>query len=142
MEDKTVSIAYFMTKDIDLMSTDSMGRTPLHWSAISISVLPVSTHLILTTQSGKNFCVNHQDKQGNTPLHLAVSHYNLSKSTIPIRILLRKKADMKIKNNDGKTPRDLAKDLAKFHKDSSEKVISILNEFDTNRVHLELTKAR
>ena len=45
-----------------------------------------------------------RDKWGNTPLHWAAEHT----TTSTIQTLIDANADAKVKNEEGKTPRDLA----------------------------------
>ena len=53
--------------------------------------------------------INEQDKSGNTPLHYAVLREARHATDDMCKILLAKGADTSIKNNEGKTAKDLAK---------------------------------
>lgn len=59
----------------------------------------------------KNLDINVKDKDGNTPLHIAVDNSGTYGSIIPD--LIKKGGDMGIKNNNGQTPMDLANDDVK-----------------------------
>lgn len=81
---------------------DDSGNTPLH--NVIIKAEPFSTvHLInIHLKNGAN--INAKNKDGNTPLHLALI---LSNEYI-IEQLLIKGADITIKNNKGQTAIELA----------------------------------
>jgi ankyrin repeat protein len=59
----------------------------------------------------KNLDINVKDKEGNTPLHIAVDNSGTYGSIIPD--LIKKGGDIRIKNNNGQTPMDLANDDVK-----------------------------
>ena len=66
------SLVYFKEKyQLDIHSIDGMGSTPLHWACYTGSENSV---LFLLTWSNK---VNVQDREGLTPLHLAVMSGNI-----------------------------------------------------------------
>ncbi len=106
----------------DLNAQDTNGNTPLHWqirgiytgdgggSSLSTDALGegarggrmdgVAEALL---QSGAN--PNIQNKNGNTPLHVAVIHQDITAA----EALLKADADKNSKNNAGQSPLDLAK---------------------------------
>jgi ankyrin repeat protein len=55
--------------------------------------------------------LNKQDKEGYTPLHLAVKSVEVLESCRPVRALLIKGANPKIKDKKGKTPLDYVNDI-------------------------------
>ena len=67
---------------------------------------------------------NAQDEDGNTPLHIAVSHVQ---ADIRMDVIwnLFLKTDDTIRNNDGKTAYDLAKENPNF---TDEEVLKIMKE--------------
>ena len=90
---------------IDLNSVDERGSTPLHWASYSSSETALAYLL--------SYCdnVNIQDSEGYTPLHLAVKNVENLEMTRVVRALLIKGAKTDIKNNEGKNPIDLIKDI-------------------------------
>ena len=55
--------------------------------------------------------LNKQDKEGYTPLHLDVKSVEILEYCRPVRALLIKGADPKIKDKKGKTPIDYVNDI-------------------------------
>ncbi|XP_028411758.1 osteoclast-stimulating factor 1-like [Dendronephthya gigantea] len=85
---------------VSVNGLDKAGCTPLHWAAQGGHAECVS---ILLQQS--RIQINVQNKLGDTPLHSASwkGHPEI------VKMLLDKGGDTKIKNNDKRTPYDLAK---------------------------------
>lgn len=81
----------------DLSVINHKGQTPLH---ISLQ-LPSFWLTSIFTMAGVN--INQKDNDGNTALHFIS---NISEA----EILIAHRADPRIKNNDGKTPIDIASD--------------------------------
>jgi len=99
--DQPVSLAYFREKGLSIIERDEKGSTPLHWAAF------------LGMENSTNFLtswrcpVNETDlESGFTSLHLAV----LSGNAKVVRRILTKGADKNIKDKDGRTPLDIAKE--------------------------------
>lgn len=88
---------------------NKQGETPLH-STIS---RPQKTHKIIEILIANGANVNAKNRDGKTPLHLAVAptHWNLNDTAtkpILIDILIAKGADVNAKDNEGNTPLNLA----------------------------------
>ncbi|KAI4332976.1 hypothetical protein L6164_017837 [Bauhinia variegata] len=60
---------------------------------------------LLSNQNAKNLIVNEQDKNGNTPLHLASGEFYLG---VLFSLTQDKRIDMSIRNNEGLTATDVA----------------------------------
>jgi len=97
--DQPISLAYFLRKGFDIQELDNKGSTPLHWAAF----LGMENATIYLTSWGSD--PNLKDvESGFTPLHLAV----VSGNGRVVRRLLIKGANRHIKDNEDKTPKDLA----------------------------------
>ena len=66
--DQPISLFFFRTKGMDLVSKDNRGSTPLHWACFQNSEIA----LIYLLGWLKQNTLNMQDIDGYTPLHLAV----------------------------------------------------------------------
>jgi hypothetical protein len=88
---------------------DNQGRSFLHAAAIKGRSTIIS---YATKNKMLEHLLNKQDREGNTPLHLAVvakEHKVISK------LLASKKVHSHIMNNNGKTPADLIEDSTGFY---------------------------
>ena len=81
---------------INLDDVDDLDSTPLHWAAY-MNCENVVAYII---SDGDFQGLNKKDKEGNTPLMLAVTYGN----TRVTRRLLIKGANRRIKNNEDKIP--------------------------------------
>jgi palmitoyltransferase len=97
--DQPISLAYFLRKGFDIQELDNKGSTPLHWAAF----LGMENATIYLTSWGSDPNVKDVES-GFTPLHLAV----VSGNGRVVRRLLIKGANRHIKDNEDKTPKDLA----------------------------------
>lgn len=95
-------IAFFGETGISLIDSDSKLSTPLHLASYVGAYYAVS---VLTTM---NATIDLKNKDGHTPLHLAV----LSDNSRIVRLLLLKGADKKIKDCKGRTALSIANDDA------------------------------
>jgi len=86
-------------KDVNLI--DPLGNTALHYSAAAGHSKCVE---ILVNNGHAN--VNVQNKVGDTPLHKAAWKGSLA----VVKYLVEKNSDLKIKNSQGQTAKQLAKD--------------------------------
>jgi ankyrin repeat protein len=74
---------YFVKmKHMDVNAEDGLMSTPLHWAAISASLLSMIYLLAMKAEP------NRQDAEGLTPLHLSIKASQINESTISIRQLL------------------------------------------------------
>ena len=81
---------YFRER-ISLEEKDNLNSTPLHWAAYMNS-----EHVVAYILSETITSMDEKDKDGNTPLMVAVTYGN----TRVVRRLLMKGADRYIKNNE------------------------------------------
>lgn len=76
--------------------------------------------------------IDEQDKDGNTPLHLASLNRNQSEALTLVKILCRFHANPQVKNNEGYTASEIAA------KQGYEQVMLVLlNEEENNGVHVD-----
>lgn len=83
---------------------NQQGNTPLHWLYL-ITDIPTRQEVFqLLVQAGGSILA--QNTNGDTPLHVAVKNKNKD-----LVALMLKQSGLKIKNNDGNTPYELAQKL-------------------------------
>lgn len=117
MEDTNIFFL-LINNGCDLHKVDnSSGRTILHYAARNTKPI-VKT--IIDVLVKDNININSFDNKNNTPLHEAVKNNNI----IAVNELLKYKAKTEIKNKDGKTPLDIAKE--KHYTD----LIEVLSKYD------------
>jgi len=95
----------FKMLGLDQNSVDNRGSTALHWACYSQSETALAYLLAWNPD------VSSQDKEGYTPLHLAVKSIEALDSCRPVRALLIKGADPTIRDKKGKTPLDYVNEL-------------------------------
>ncbi len=105
---------------VDIEDTDK--QLPIHRS-IFLSDIKIF-NLLIKFSKNINVEINYKDKDGNTPLHLAI----LIKNYLIIKNLLINNADPYILNNANIVPLDLAKDK---NKKFDENIIQIFKDFIT-----------
>lgn len=86
---------------VSVNGLDKAGSTPLHWAAHGGHLECLQRLLIVD-----NCQLDVKNKLGDTPLHSAAWKGHAE----AVRMLLDKGARVDLKNNEGKTPLDLAKD--------------------------------
>ena len=112
-------IQMFLDHGGNVHSRNKSGETPLHIMARYRSSFDC---LQILLANGAN--PNAQDEDGNTPLHIAVSHVQ---ADIRMDVIwnLFLKTDDTIRNNDGKTAYDLAKENPYF---TDAEILKIMKE--------------
>lgn len=105
-EGDAVNIIYYLTTkyQMDIDEKDVRGSTSLHWAVYEGNEI-ATTYLISWGAD-----INAQDSDGNTPLHLSISHAEREQNTRLTKILLLKGADRDITNNKGLTPAEMVSD--------------------------------
>lgn len=77
----------------------------MHWACYSQSEIALSYIVAWKPK------LDLQDQEGYTPLHLAVKSVDLVNSSRPVRFLLIRGARTDIRDNKGRLPIDLVKDV-------------------------------
>ena len=90
---------------LDIDSRDKRGSTALHWACYSQSETAIAYLLAWNPD------VNIKDREGYTPLHLAVRGVDAIESCRPVRALLIKGADINLRDNRGRLPFDYVRDV-------------------------------
>jgi len=98
----TEAITKAVTDDIRGQGPD--GTSTLHL-AVQVAE-PTTAERILTVGAQHNLNINEQDKDGNTPLHLAAM---LGRSSLVRLLLAQKDVDSSVSNYQGRSPLELAK---------------------------------
>lgn len=88
--------ALLLNNGANVHAIDKKGQTPLHYVAD-----PEIVDLLLAHDAD----INARDSKGDTPLHIAAKGGLVGM----VEALINKGADTTVKNNDGKTPREVSK---------------------------------
>ena len=100
MIESTALTAALIQAGAEVNASNLDGETPLQWAALT------GTFLAVKALADAGADLNIQDaRQGNTPLHAAVSHDDI----VLIHYLLSRKVRTDIRNNQGLTALELAK---------------------------------
>lgn len=95
----------FKMLGLNINAQDKRGSTALHWACYSQSETAISYLLAWNPD------VNMRDREGYTPLHLAVRSVDAVESCRPVRALLIKGAKTNIQDERGKIPEDYVRDI-------------------------------
>ena len=98
--EQPVSIAYFVSKGLELDSIDKKKSSSVHWAAYS------GTDLTLNYLLSWGADIELRDERGMTPLHIAVRQHKENKSAKGIKQLLLKGADPEARDREGRRPID------------------------------------
>ncbi len=98
---KTSAIELLLQRGVDVNGRDTNGRSPLHHAVLSEKFNDGDAMLSLLNAGAR---LEIRDRDGATPLHLAVEFGNLE----VLETLLDKGANPAAKTNQGQTPMDLA----------------------------------
>ena len=94
--DQPGPLFYFVkVKGMDINDPDNKGSTPLHWACFSRSEYSLSYILAMEPN------LEAKDKNGYTPLHLAIKSVAELDSTRPVRALLLKGSSRSATNSQG-----------------------------------------
>ncbi|WP_353288619.1 ankyrin repeat domain-containing protein [Wolbachia endosymbiont (group A) of Pogonocherus hispidulus] len=109
--DEKIVKALLKVEEVDINALDENEWTPLHLAARDACEGIVK----ILIENGAD--VNAANKDGSTPLHLAATH-----NKWVVGVLIDKKSDLFSKDNEGRTPRDLAED------DDTKKLLKVAEE--------------
>ena len=102
--DQPACLFYFIkVKHMDINDPDNKGSTPLHWACFSMSEYSLSYILAMEPN------LEARDKNGFTPLHLAIKSVYELKSSRPVRSLLLKGSKRSATNKAGQTSIEMIK---------------------------------
>lgn len=108
-----VDLARFLIVECkaDPLKDDAMKRSSLHWASMAPSGSKDCCELLFELNVGKAM-LNKQSKSDSTPLHCAISASHVDTA----KFLVEQQPDLKLQDEDGKTPFALAK-AAKLQKE-------------------------
>ena len=106
--DQPISLYYFhRVLNLNINERDHRGSSPLHWSIFSCSELAMIYILAWLSLDE----LSHRDEEGYTAMHLAVKTSDKLENSRTVRVLLYHGAQTNIKDQNGNTPLDIARDL-------------------------------
>lgn len=105
-----------ITKDAEVNAKGPMGQTPLHFAARSWRTVAREGLVALLLEKGAE--INARTESGRTALHYSAADGDFYVA----RLLLTSRADAGLRDNDGKTPRSLARS------ESHKKVVELFRE--------------
>jgi len=98
-------------------AVDDEDETPLMWAA----EIGNSEAAIILLENGAN--IHHTNKKGMTALHCAAVNGNFD----IVQLLLNRRADKTARNNDSKTPLDVAEETMRERNENIEAFKKIIN---------------
>lgn len=103
-------IVFFKEKyNYDIFQGDSQGNTPIHWACSNCAKIALGYLLYYIDDKNKNI-INSVNKSGQTALHLTIL---TNENPTIIKKLIKKGIDTKIKDENGLTVYDIAKNAQK-----------------------------
>lgn len=109
------TVSFLLSKKANVDFVNQFGYTALHF-AVQKNDLKVVRLLINSSEAIVEKMINKKDDLGNTPLHLAIDSGNAN----VVDFLVKKGADLNIRNSQGERPLDIARKKQYF------KIIEVL----------------
>lgn len=112
---------------------DQFGWTVLHYIAMTGNAVQLEKEVF--SCQARNFFVDPQDLHGESPLHIAAFYGHME----IVEVLLKFGSDITLRNNSGKTPKDIANEAENFDVfkklDKLERRKSILRKWKISKRH-------
>lgn len=139
-----LNLARLCKQGASLDIQDCLGNTPIHYALARDQqgfTLDIMLENVALDEETVPLCVNTQNEQGTTPLHIAIASYSQAGDLQPkeearylqtIEHLLRQGANLDVPNKSGTTALDLIKSCIDVGDDRSEKFKQFLLDYTKN----------
>ncbi|WP_312076438.1 ankyrin repeat domain-containing protein [Chryseobacterium sp.] len=97
----TELISWLLENGAEVNAKDNKGYTALHFAAQEAH--DDSVNILLNN----NAEINAQDENGNTPTWVCIMHWKGGKNMNNLRLFYQKNADLDVKNNAGRSAKDI-----------------------------------